>query len=324
MSGLPATWEEVTLGTVAEFIMGQAPPGSESNFDGSGTPFVKAGEFGAERPIIREWTTKPLKFACESDILICVVGATCGKVNLGADCAIGRSVAAIRPNANVDHRYLYSYLKTMVGHLRHGATGSAQGAISRETLSEIKLPFSPLAEQHRIVGKIGSLFGKSKRARDDLDHIPRLVDKYKQALLTAAFGGRLTRRWRLKNPTASGEPLLRELRNRRLTHRRSNIPTRNLIDVQSLPAQWPVARIEDIAAEVVDGTHHTPDYVPDGVPFISAKDIRNGLIDFSDCRHISSASHNELARRCLPIGGRVDHQKRNHWTLRRCSGQAGI
>ena len=76
--------------------MGQAPPGTETNFDGKGTPFVKAGEFGERRPIIREWTTKPLKLAKSSDVFVCVVGATCGKLNLGEDCAIGRSVAAIR------------------------------------------------------------------------------------------------------------------------------------------------------------------------------------------------------------------------------------
>jgi hypothetical protein len=31
-------------------------------------------------------------------------------------------------------------------------------------------------EQRRIVAKIDSLSAKSKRARDQLDHIPRLVD----------------------------------------------------------------------------------------------------------------------------------------------------
>jgi type I restriction enzyme S subunit len=42
------------------------------------------------------------------------------------------------------------------------------------------------------VAKIDSLTHKSKRARDHLDHIPRLVEKYKQAVLSAAFRGDLT------------------------------------------------------------------------------------------------------------------------------------
>jgi type I restriction enzyme, S subunit len=54
-------------------------------------------------------------------------------------------------------------------------------------------PVAPLAEQRRIVTKIDSLSAKSKRSRDHLDHIPKLVGKYKQAILAAAFRGDLTR-----------------------------------------------------------------------------------------------------------------------------------
>src|SRR5258707_1149931 len=78
-----------------------------------GTIFVKAGEFNGRTPIVREWTTKPLKIAKASDVLICVVGATAGKISGSIDCAIGRSVAAIRPNINVlDNEYLYHFLLT--------------------------------------------------------------------------------------------------------------------------------------------------------------------------------------------------------------------
>jgi type I restriction enzyme, S subunit len=48
-------------------------------------------------------------------------------------------------------------------------------------------PVAPLTEQRRIVATIDSLSAKSKRARDHLDHIPRLVEKYKQAILAAAY-----------------------------------------------------------------------------------------------------------------------------------------
>src|SRR2546429_336406 len=47
-------------------------------------------------------------------------------------------------------------------------------------------------EPKMIVAKIDSLSAKSKRARENLDHIPRLVEKYKQAILAAAFRGDLS------------------------------------------------------------------------------------------------------------------------------------
>ena len=73
----------VKLATVTETIMGQAPSSNDCNKDEVGTPFVKAGEFGLSRPFIKEWTTKPLRFAKYDDVLLCVVGATCGKINKG-------------------------------------------------------------------------------------------------------------------------------------------------------------------------------------------------------------------------------------------------
>jgi type I restriction enzyme S subunit len=63
-------------------------------------------------------------------------------------------------------------------------------------IEEFDVPIPPLSEQRRIVAKIDSLSAKSKRARDHLDHVPRLVEKYKQAILAAAFRGDLTREWR--------------------------------------------------------------------------------------------------------------------------------
>jgi type I restriction enzyme S subunit len=50
------------------------------------------------------------------------------------------------------------------------------------------------------VTKVDSLFAKSKRAQDQLDRVPGLVEKYKQAVLAAAFRGDLTHDWRAGHP----------------------------------------------------------------------------------------------------------------------------
>lgn len=143
MNELPEGWATINLGQLAEFEMGQAPPGAECNKDGVGTVFVKAGEFGREYPVVREWTTQPLKFARVGDVLICVVGATSGKLNLGIDCAIGRSVAAIRPNEAIQQKTLYLQLLLQVERLRAESTGTAQGVISKQMLSDVNLVLPP-------------------------------------------------------------------------------------------------------------------------------------------------------------------------------------
>jgi len=140
-----------------ELVMGQAPPGNECNKDGIGTVFVKTGQFGDRYPVIEEWTTKPLKYAKKNDVLICVVGATIGKLNLSIDCAIGRSVAAIRPNENLITEFLYLTLVPFTLKLRNNAKGSAQGVIGKRNLNEITLWVPSLTEQKRIVAKVDEL-----------------------------------------------------------------------------------------------------------------------------------------------------------------------
>lgn len=149
----------VALGGLVDVVMGQAPSSKDCNFDRKGIPFVKVGEFGESRPVIREWTTDPLRMARRTDVLLCVVGATCGKINLGEECAIGRSVAAIRPHpAKLNQFYLYYFMMTLVERLRSGSVGAAQTVISKEMVETVQIPFAPLPEQERIVGILDKAF----------------------------------------------------------------------------------------------------------------------------------------------------------------------
>ncbi len=186
-----APWPVVRLGEIAEFIMGQAPPGEASNFDGHGTIFVKAGEFGPLHPVVREWTTKPLRYAKGGDVLICVVGATAGKLNLGIDCAIGRSVSSIRPNAQTFDRFVYLQLLPKVLTLRAGSTGSAQGVINRDMLANIEIVLPPLPEQRRIVAEIEKQFTRLDAAVAALKRTQANLKRYRAAVLKAACEGRL-------------------------------------------------------------------------------------------------------------------------------------
>lgn len=183
---IPTTESDCTvkLGEVAEFIMGQAPPGADCNKAGIGTVFVKTGEFGALYPEVCEWTTKPLKFAQAGDVLVCVVGATIGKLNLAIDCAIGRSVAAVRPAQLLQTKYLYYALMPFTLALRKGARGSAQGVIGKADLASIELRVPSLGEQSVIVDRIEELM----RLCDALEAKGRLEAEQHARLLGTLLG----------------------------------------------------------------------------------------------------------------------------------------
>lgn len=173
------------LNEVADFVMGQAPPSQECNAKGEGYVFVKTGEFGDVYPIVREWTTKPLKFAKQGDVLICVVGATVGKLNLAIDCAIGRSVAAIRPRGVLITEYLYFMLMPFTLRLRSGSRGSAQGVIGKAELAAVKIRVPSHGEQTRIVAKVNELMALCDKLEAQQQARRQLQNSLRQATLQA-------------------------------------------------------------------------------------------------------------------------------------------
>jgi type I restriction enzyme S subunit len=94
-------------------------------------------------------------------------------------------IAVLRPSDAVDAGYLFRWACSddFVAPLSSAQDGTMYPAVSDRDVAAAPIPLPPLPEQRRIVAKIDSLTGKSRRARDHLDHIPRLVEKYKQAVL---------------------------------------------------------------------------------------------------------------------------------------------
>jgi type I restriction enzyme, S subunit len=72
-----------------------------------------------------------------------------------------------------------------------------------------------------------------------------------------------------------------------------------------LPLGWVETTVEELVIFTTDGTHKTPRYVDDGIPFVSAKDIRAGRLTFDECKYITEEEHQQLIRRCKPEFGDI-------------------
>lgn len=80
-------------------------------------------------------------------------------------------------------------------------------------LRSSEFPIPPLNEQRRIVARIEELTARSKSAREALQAIPPLLEKFRQSVLAAAFRGDLTAEWRRQNPDVEpAEVLLERIR----------------------------------------------------------------------------------------------------------------
>ncbi|MFN9860428.1 MAG: restriction endonuclease subunit S, partial [Pseudanabaena sp.] len=77
-----------------------------------------------------------------------------------------------------------------------GAVG--QRRVPVNFLKETNLAIPPLNEQRRIVDKLDRIGDRQRSARNELNHIPKLIARYKQSVLAAACSGKLTEDWRIK------------------------------------------------------------------------------------------------------------------------------
>lgn len=98
-------------------------------------------------------------------------------------------IAILRPNSAIDSRYLFlwSCSNKFVDDLSQAQDGTMYPAVSDKDVSSAAITLPPLPEQKRIVAKIDNLSDKSKRARAQLNRVPRLVEKYRQAVLTLLY-----------------------------------------------------------------------------------------------------------------------------------------
>lgn len=63
-----------------------------------------------------------------------------------------------------------------------------------------------------------------------------------------------------------------------------------------IPSEWNLIKLSDITT-VKDGTHDSPKYVQNGIPFITSKNLKNNKIDFMDVKYISKEDHEKFYKR---------------------------
>ena len=70
-----------------------------------------------------------------------------------------------------------------------------------------------------------------------------------------------------------------------------------------IPESWEWVRFSQLYWQLTDGTHSTPKYKVNGIPFLSVKDMSTGKLNFSNTKFISAKEHYLLSQRCHPQKG---------------------
>jgi type I restriction enzyme S subunit len=210
-------------------------------------------------------------------------------------------------------------------------SGSTRKRISRSNFAQIKLPVPPLPEQYRIVAKIEELFTELDAGVELLKKLKVKLKRYRQAVLKSAVEGSLTQEWRTANQDKL-EPasilLERILKQRRekweaeqlakmeaqgktpkddswkLKYKEPIAP--DISELPELPDGWCWGTMEQLSTKVVDGVHKKPNYVSEGIPFITVRNLTASYgIDFTNIKYITLDDHKLFCQRANPEKGDI-------------------
>ena len=145
----------------------------------------------------------------------------------------------LSPRGDIPNRFL-THLLNSISWLPH-VGGSTRLKLTQAGMQQIPVPVPPLSEQRRIVAKLDSLRARSARARHELNRVPKVIERYKQAILAKAFSGVLTEEWR----TIYGVAL-------HTSYSASGIDGRIASELPELPEAWAWTSV-DQAAVVTGG-----------------------------------------------------------------------
>ncbi|MEP9350009.1 restriction endonuclease subunit S [Xanthobacter sp. KR7-225] len=252
MSGLPKGWIEAMLGQVTTKIgSGATPTGGEQSYRASGIPLVRSlnvhfdGVRSEGLAFLDERQAARLDNVIveTEDVLLNITGASIGRVAVApkayAGARVNQHVSIVRLAQGVLPQYVRGFLASPVAQefIRRENYGATRQALTKSMIENFAFPLPPLAEQKRIVAKLDALNAKSARARTELARIETLVSRYKQAVLSKAFSGDLTREWRARVQVA--EPRTGQL------EELLSVPVRNGLSIKGsdTPPGFPALRL---------------------------------------------------------------------------------
>jgi type I restriction enzyme S subunit len=312
-SDLPEGWSDTTLDQILESLeSGSRPKGGVRGIS-EGVPSI-GGEHLNEIGGFRFDAVKyvPRKFfermgrghIKKGDILIVKDGATTGKVALVRDdfpyvtAVVNEHVFVCRLLDGLYPPFFFYFLFSKEGQDRilENFRGSAQGGINQSFAPGTAIPLAPQSEQKRIAAKVEELLTQVNALRARLAKVPRILKRFRQAVLAAACSGRLTEDWRSMNPATDTIATTIDAIRRRREFDATSVAQKGKIrqiyekseenDSSELPESWGFVCLNKLCSSFDYGTS-AKSQRSGKVPVLRMGNIQSGKIDWTDLAYTS-------------------------------------
>lgn len=227
----------------------------------------------------------------KGDILIALSGATTGKYGVfdsDTTALLNQRVGRLRLysySTGLPLKYIFYYLGIIKRTILGQAYGAAQPNISTNELARFRIPLAPLAEQKRIVAKIEELFTRLDAGVEALKKVRQELKRYRQAVLKAAFEGKLTADWRAQNkdrlePASKLLERIAKEREKTAKGNQKKLPPLDTAGLPELPDGWEWTKVHSVCETTSGGTpsRRKPEYYGGDIPWLKSGELNDGIV----------------------------------------------
>jgi type I restriction enzyme, S subunit len=297
---LPKNWLWARLNDVGVIASGGTPSTKDAdNFDGE-IPWITPADLSGfsgkyinrgKRNISEKGLRSSSAVLLPSGSVIFSSRAPIGYAAIAANrLSTNQGFKNLIPHEGIFKDYVFHYLKGNKRLAEKFASGTTFLEVSGSRFAQIPIPIPPLSEQHRIVAKIEELFSDLDAGVEALKKAKAQLKLYRQAVLKAAFEGRLTTAWREAN---EGELEPANVLLERIKKQIKDIEINKGKDLQQidesvlseLPERWAWTRIGEISDKIHYGYTESSTIEKIGPKFLRITDIQDNSVNWDLVPH---------------------------------------
>ncbi|MHA3510863.1 restriction endonuclease subunit S [Yersinia enterocolitica] len=282
---LPEGWKKIEIGDVAVVISGGTPKsGIAENFapPGEGIAWLTPADLSGYRGKYishgaRDLTTLGYS-SCSAKLMpkgtiLFSSRAPIGYVAIAAnEIATNQGFKSFAFTSDIFPDYAYYFLRNIRHVAEEMGTGTTFKEISGSSAKTLPFVLAPLAEQKIIAEKLDTLLAQVDSTKARLEQIPKILKRFRQAVLAAAVSGKLTESWRNEQGTNF--------------------------------SKWENTFFENICTEITVGYvgKMLDRYQSEGIPFLRSQNVREFKFSDKNLLYITESFHKEIFKSRLTPG----------------------
>ncbi|MGQ5288432.1 restriction endonuclease subunit S [Pectobacterium actinidiae] len=194
------SWERIPVEFIAKIINGFAFKSSAFNSDENGAPLIrirdvlkgKTGTYYSGEIPDGYWVKT-------GDLIVGMDGDFNTTIWRSDHALLNQRVCKIQiTHEEYDERFFFHSLPGYLSAINANTSSVTVKHLSSKTLQETLFPLPPIAEQKIIAEKLDTLLAQIDSTKARLEQIPKILKRFRQAVLVAAVSGKLTDEWRKK------------------------------------------------------------------------------------------------------------------------------